>query len=160
MAVPSRHSARAAAMATTVMVVMVVGASSAGAQRVRPPASPFATAKSFTCSFPVFAAARWGTTPPETVSGTQEFTFRVEAIDYKKGQARIVASATVPVTVRLAETGLNVIEQTPIGNFILTTIFTAGGEGRTYRAVHSRHLGELTEAPRTSQSYGTCELAN
>jgi hypothetical protein len=134
----------------------IVASVALDAQRAKP-AGPFANAKAFACSFPVYGAAKWGAAP-EPINGTQEFTYRIEGIDYRRNQARVVGSAAVPVTLRLGETGLNVIEQTPIGNFILTTVFSAGGDGKTFRAAHSRHLGELNEAPRTSQSYGTCEL--
>ncbi|MCC7008104.1 MAG: hypothetical protein IT184_04760 [Acidobacteria bacterium] len=143
-----------------VVVVGVLAAAPVVAQRGRPAPGPFAAAKALTCSFPVYGAARWDGAAPQAISGTQEFSFRIEGIDYKKNQARIVAAGTVPVTVRLAETGLNVIEQTPIGNFTLTTVFSAGGDGKTFRAVHSRHIGETSDVPRTSQAYGTCDLTN
>ena len=66
-------------------------------------------------------------------------------------------TATGPVTAMLSATGLNVIEQTGYGNFILTTIFVAGGEGRVYLAAHSRHLGDLKTVPSVSQHFGTCQ---
>ncbi len=65
------------------------------------------------------------------------------------------------MTLLVTPTGLNVIEQTLAGNLTVTTIFsgTASGEGRTYLAVHSRHLGKDMDLPaRASQAYGTCQL--
>jgi len=146
-------------LSAVVLAALAPAAAGADVQRTRPAAGPFATAKGFVCTFPIFGAARWGDIP-EVINGTQDFSFRIERIDYKKNQAIVVGDASVPVTVRLAETGFNVIEQTPIGNFILTTIFSAGGQGKTYRAAHSRHIGDVNDVPRTSQSYGTCDLVD
>jgi hypothetical protein len=138
------------------LVVLALG-TPARAQ-TSPVTGPLATAKGLHCTFPVFGTARWTDLGPETLDGTQEFAFDIDTIDYRRGRARLVASGTTLMTMLLTETGMHVIEQTPIGNLNLTTIFSAESDGRTFRAVHSRHLGDLTAAPRASQSYGLCEL--
>ena len=123
------------------------------------PTGPFATAKSFKCSFPIYDTARWTGTTPEIFTGTQDFAFQIDAIDYKKGHARIATETGASLaSIVLTQTGLNVIEPTPIGNFNLTTVFVAGGKDKTYLAANSRHNGDITAVPRISQNYGTCEL--
>ena len=92
---------------------------------------------------------QWTDKGPASTAGQDAFTFDVNAINLKRGAARIVGAggATAEATAILSETGLNVIEQTPIGNFILTTIFIGGASADKYFAVHSRHLGDLTTPP-------------
>jgi hypothetical protein len=119
--------------------------------------NPLARVKTLSCSFPVYATADWSGVPPGISSKTQELTFEITSIDLNRRRARIVGSGgSADVTAVLTGTGLNIIEQTPIGNFILTTVFTAGGTGGAYLAVHSRHIGDLKFPPGVSQSYGTC----
>ena len=131
-----------------------LAAQKAGAQQ-----GPFATAKGFKCSFPTYDTARWTGTTAEVFTGTQEFAFQIDTFDFKKGRARIASEVgSTLASMVLTETGMNVIEQTPIGNFNLTTIFVAGGKDDTYLAANSRHNGDLKAAPRISQNYGTCEL--
>jgi hypothetical protein len=122
-------------------------------------ANPFASVKALSCTFPTYAAAEWAAPPSVKTSQQQDFTFRIDAINVKKRNAQIVgASGTNLATAVLTPTGLNVIEQTPIGNFTLTTVFTAGGKDGAYRAVHSRHLGDVNNPPSVSQSYGSCTI--
>jgi hypothetical protein len=119
-------------------------------------ANPLASVKTLACTFPTYSAAEWGDPPSVVTSQQQDFTFRIDAINVKKRNAQIVgASGTTLATAVLTPTGLNVIEQTPIGNFTLTTVFTAGGSDGAYLAVHSRHLGDLSNPPSVSQSYGS-----
>jgi hypothetical protein len=128
----------------------------ASAQTVQ---GPFAAAAGFKCSFPVYDTVRWTNNKPEIFTGEQQFAFQVDAFDFKKGRARVSSeTGATHVSMFLTPTGMNVIEQTPIGNFNLTTIFTAGGQDKTYLAVNSRHNGDTSAVPRISQNYGTCEM--
>ncbi len=133
----------------------------AGVQKPAPapqPTGPFAAGKDLLCSFPVFGTASWNSAPPVVVDGKQDMKFGIGAIDYKKKSAVIVgtSSARVLVTAALTSTGLTVIEETPIGNFNITTVFAGGAHNDTFFAVHSRHLGDISAPPTASQSYGTC----
>jgi hypothetical protein len=130
----------------------------ASAQKPVPVQGPLTTAKTLLCSFPSFGTARWGDAAPQVITGSQDFSFRIESIDYRNKRAMIVADGNALASLLLTPTGMNIIEQTPIGNVTLTTIFSAGGRGQTFLAVHSRHLGELDGAPRSSQAYGNCQL--
>jgi hypothetical protein len=142
-------------------VVLAVSPVSAAAQRRQTPAGPFAKIRGLDCTFTNYGAAAWDGTSARIVTGDDNVTFRIEEFDYRRGVAMVTsAAAKVPVSATLAETGLNVIEHTPIGNFILTTVFVAGGSADKYVAVHSRHLGDTTTAPSVSQYFGTCEVVN
>lgn len=143
------------------MAILVALPISASAQRRGAPTGPFAKAQAFQCVFTNYGAVAWNGTTARVVTGDDNFQFRIENFDYRRATATVVgATAKVPVSATFAETGLNIIEQTPIGNFILTTIFTAGGASDKYVAVHSRHLGDPTTPPSVSQYYGTCEVVN
>lgn len=147
---------------TVVTFVLLALASSAGAQQ-KPAAAenPLTAAKSVQCSFPNYAAVKWNGTTGEVLGGSQDFSFQVDSFDFRRNRAQMVGAATIPVTLLTTPTGLHVIEQTLGGNITVTTIFagTSSGDGRTYLAVHSRHLGKDGELPaRASQAYGTCQL--
>ena len=130
------------------------------AQNRNAPANPLQSIRAFSCSFPTFGVGRWEGMTATVIAGEDTFSFRIDSINLRRAVARVVAAASVDVTARLTETGLNVIEQTPGGNFILTTIFTGGASADKFYAVHSRHLGDLTTPPSASQFYGTCEVAD
>lgn len=141
-------------------VVLIAATAPLGAQK-KPtaPVSPLAGAAGFRCAFPAFGTARWTGLTAAPLSGTQDFTFNIDSLDYKKGRARIVAAGAAWATMVLTGTGINIIEQTPAGNFNMTTIFSTGNEGQKFPAVHSRHLNSDTDAgmPRASQAFGSCE---
>ncbi len=121
------------------------------------PQPSIGTIKAFACSFPVYASASW-TTPPQVTSQTQDFTFRIDTIDPKKRQARVVGTGgSALASLLTTPVGVTVIEQTPLGNVNMTTVFAAGQQGRTFLAVHSRHIGDPAAPPTVSQNYGTCE---
>jgi len=123
------------------------------------PQDPLASAKSVRCTFPNYAAVKWNGTTGEVLGGKQDFSFQLDSFDFKRNRAQMVAAGTIPVTLLTTPMGLHVIEQTLGGNITVTTIFagTASGEGRTFLAVHSRHLGTDADLPaRASQAYGTC----
>jgi hypothetical protein len=126
-----------------------------------PPPEPasLTTAQAFRCTFTLFVATHWVDGEPETVAGDDQFAFTIEAIDRPARRARIVgATASATASAFVTDTGLNVIEQTPIGNFILTTVFANGRTGDRFMAVHSRHLGDLSAPPGPSQYFGSCEV--
>lgn len=139
-------------------LVLVTVSAPVGAQKSAPLASPLNGALGFRCTFPVYGTARWTGLSAAPLSGTQEFTFDIDSVDYKKGRARIVAAGAAWATMVLTATGMNIIEQTPAGNFTITTIFSTGNEDKKFPAVHSRHLNGETEtsAPRASQAFGSC----
>jgi len=146
--------------ACVLTLAVVLLATPLGAQNRNAPANPLQSIRAFRCSFPTFGVGRWEGMAATVIAGEDTFSFEINNINLRRGAARVVASATVEVTARLTETGLNMIEQTPGGNFILTTIFTGGASADKFHAVHSRHLGDLTTPPSASQFYGTCEVAD
>jgi hypothetical protein len=139
---------------------LLVALGSLAAQTAQPPAAPFAGVKALSCSFPVYATANLAGTPPQPGAQKQEFTFTLDSFDFKKMRARFVGSsgAAVPVSLLSSQIGITVIEQTVIGNVNMTTVFAAGGHDQVRLAVHSRHIGDPTELPSVSQSYGSCEI--
>jgi hypothetical protein len=143
--------------ATAVLVVAAVAGADGWAQsRTR---GPLNEVRSLKCSFPAAATTEWRNGAPVTVTANEEFGFEIDTINIQRRTARIVGSrGTAEASAFLTDTSLNVIEQTPIGNFILTSIFTAGGDGTRLMAVHSRHLGDLAAPPSASQYYGTCDV--
>lgn len=121
--------------------------------------NPLSRVSSYQCTFTRYGVARWTGSEPAVVAGEENFTFGIGNIDLRRGRARIVGtSASAEATAMLTPLGLNVIEQTPGGNFILTTVFTVTQSADRYYAVHSRHLGDVTTPPSASQYYGTCEV--
>jgi hypothetical protein len=131
------------------------------AAQQRPAPNPLAAVKAFECTFTRYGVARWDGEAPTMLTGEDSFTLGITNFDQRRNRAQVVGtSATVEVSAILTPTGLNVIEQTPGGNFILTTIFTAPRSADTWYAVHARHLGDLTTPPSASQYHGTCEVAD
>lgn len=139
-------------------VLVLSMAVSAGAQKNKPAPGPLSALTSLKCAFPVFATPRLAVTPPDIVSGTQEFSFAVDSFDYKKNRARIVGSGAALVTMMVTPTAMHIIEQTPVGNMNVTTVFLSGATGKTFGAVHSRHLRDATDGTAPSQAYGTCDV--
>jgi hypothetical protein len=146
-------------MCTATLLLLALAAPLGAEQQPTAP-SPLASAKSLRCSFPNYAAVRWNDTTGEVLGGTQTFSFQIDSFDFRRNRAQLVGDSTTPVTMLVTPTGLSVIEQTLAGNLTVTTVFAGtAGEGRTYLAVHSRHLGKDVDLPaRASQAYGTCEL--
>lgn len=143
----------------TAIATALAASASVGAQRATPPPHPFANVPAFKCAFKTFSVTGWGDPAPSAVTAAEDFTFSIVVVNLKKGRARIVGSnATVEASLVLTPTGLNVIEQTPIGNMLMTTVFTSGSAGGRYLAVHARHVGDLTAMPSPSQHYGSCEI--
>jgi hypothetical protein len=137
-------------------MLCVAFAATASAQQ-RTDDATLSSAKTFKCTYTKFAVGEWANGVPAVDMKSQDFTFNIDAIDLKLRRALIVATGTAEATAILTTTGLNVFEQTPIGNFNLTTVFNAGRNGSTYLSVHSRHLVTPGEMPSVTQNYGTCE---
>ena len=145
-------------VATLIVLALTVPAS---AQRSNTPQDPLASAKSIRCSFPNYAAVKWNGTTGEVLGGAQDFGFQLDSFDFRRNRAQLVGTTSTPVTLLVTPMGLSIIEQTLAGNLTVTTVFsgTTTGEGKTYLAVHSRHLAKDMDLPaRASQAYGTCQL--
>jgi hypothetical protein len=142
-----------------VVLLTLVSPVVAAQRQPPPPPNPLSLVRAFQCTFPTYVATEWPAGGPVTREGKDEnFTFRIAEINLRRSTARIVGTGgTVPASAMLGETGLNVVEQTGLGNFILTSIFRSGGDGKVYLAAHSRHLGDPKTAPSVSQHFGTCE---
>ena len=143
----------------TSLVGVLVLSVGVAAQKPAPVKGPLATAVALRCTFSSFITTEWKGGVPTSVTNSQDFTFQIDAINLKKKTARIVVGqVSAAASAFLTSTGLNVIEPTPLGNYLLTTVFAAGAQGNTLQAVHSRHLGDL-EAPGTAfQHFGTCNV--
>ena len=141
-------------------VVGITGSVTASLRAQREPANPLARVEAWECTFRTYGVGQWAGEELTVLTGSDDLTFRVEDIDLRRGAARVVAAATIEVTARLTPTGLNLIEQTPGGNFILTTIFASTVATDTYHAAHARHLGDPDTPPSASQFHGTCEAAD
>jgi hypothetical protein len=148
--------------AARLLVLLALAASAVpvvAQQAPAPPPDQLSLAKTVRCSFTKFAATRWVDGTPETVLGTDELNFEIDAINLKARTARVVAGrGAALVSAFVTATGLNIIEQTPGGNYILTSVFIGGREGGKFKAVHSRSLGDPTELPTPSQYAGLCEI--
>ena len=140
------------------LTAMTGGAAAAQQADLKAPVS-LATAQALRCTFTLYVATHWVDGEPEALAGEDQFSFSIEDIDRQGRRAQIVApTAAVSASAFSTNTGLNVIEQTPIGNFILTTVFTSGRIGDRFMAVHSRHLGDVGAPPGPSQYFGSCEI--
>ena len=80
------------------MLLAGFGANAMDAQTKTP--GPLASYKSFKCSFPTYATARW-TDPPQASVASQTLTFGISGIDAKKRQASIVGSTVTVQTLAL-----------------------------------------------------------
>jgi hypothetical protein len=143
----------------TSLVGVLVLSVGVAAQKPAPVKGPLATAVSLRCTFSSFVATEWKDGVPTSVVNPQDFSFQIETINLKKKTARIVfGPASAAASAFLTSTGLNVIETTALGNFLMTTVFVAGAQGNTLQAVHSRHLGDLNALGTAFQHYGTCNV--
>lgn len=150
-------------MTFAVLFAVMMSAPAGALQRQPPPApNPLSLIPAFRCTFPRYASTEWLAGEPVSASGAdKELSFRIIDVNTRRNSARVAGTVgSVEATAMLSETGLNVIEQTGLGNFILTTIFRVGGQDRVFLAVHSRHLGDPVAAPSVSQYVGTCEPVN
>jgi hypothetical protein len=150
---------RAGIITVILAALAVAPASAQQADRAAAASTPLSSVQALRCTFTLYVAAHWVDGEPEAVAGDDQFSFSIETIDRAARRARIVAAtASTAATAFFSDTGLNVIEQTPLGNFILTTVFASGRTGDRFMAVHSRHLGDLSAPPSPSQYFGSCEV--
>jgi len=145
-----------------VMMVMLAASVGVGAQKAaKPPVAvnPLAAAQTLHCAFTSYAVTGWKDGTSMTVTADETFAFDIAVVNLKKSRGRVIgAQASADATVVLTPTGMNVIEQTLLGNFLLTTVFTSGAADGRFLAIHSRHVGDLATAPSPSQHYGTCRI--
>jgi hypothetical protein len=131
----------------------------AGAGPTAQDRSPLASAERLTCSFVFYTTTRWVEGVPEVRTGDDQFEFDIARINHRAHTAEVITdTATARVSAFLTDTGLNVIEQTPLGNFIVTTVFATGRTGDAFPAIHSRHLGDTSAPPSPSQYFGSCRV--
>ena len=124
-------------------------------------ANPLAAAQSLQCAFTSYAVTGWKDGKPFTVTADEVLGFQIVVLNLKKSRGRIVgAGGAEDATVVLTPTGLTAIEQTAIGNFLTTTVFTTGGSDGRFLAIHSRHIGDPASEPSPSQHFGSCRIVN
>lgn len=129
----------------------------APAQASAPAANPFATAQTLSCSFSTYTVGGWKGAAPTAVIGDENYAFQIVVVNLKKGRAQIVGDTGArPASLVLSDTGLTVIEPTPVG-LTMTTAFANGGQDGQFLAVHARHV-DLKPTPSPSQHYGTCKI--
>jgi hypothetical protein len=147
----------ALAVAALVSCLAASGQTVAAQKAPAAPPSPFASVQTLKCSFSSYAVNGWNAMKPAPVTASEDFSFQISVVNVKRGRARLIgATGTIDASLVISSTGLNVIEQTPAGNFTLTTVFAGGGQDGKFLAVHARHV-DLANAPSPSQHYGFCE---
>jgi hypothetical protein len=140
--------------------IVVLGAVLLAGQAVaaEPPGGVLA-AKTMRCKVDKGAVSepeKWGEV--STVRWGKKNVLHFDAIDIKKGKARIIGGAGgADVLVIPGRGGLHFIERTPSGNMVLRTVFAGAVGPRRYRYVTSRHVN-LPGGPLPSQYYGTCKV--
>lgn len=113
--------------------------------------------RSLRCSFPKFASADWGSSGPQTKTGSQDFGFQIDGIDHAKQSARMIGNAGATDLLALdGDETITFVEQTPVGTVNVTSVFGWKDGARTFKAVHSRHTA--IGGPSPSQNYGSCEI--
>ncbi|MBC7625278.1 MAG: hypothetical protein H7232_18075 [Aeromicrobium sp.] len=91
----------------------------------------------------------------KTAITSDKFQLLYDAIDARAGTARLIGNLGASEVKVIERAGrLTFIEVTASGNVTLTTVYRTGAAA-PYPAIHSRHVGLLTE-PWGSQMYGTC----
>jgi len=149
------------ALVLTSVCLLTVGAVSSRAAAAVQDDVRLAEAGRLACSFVFYTVTVWVDGLPEVRSGDDLLEFEIDQIDLEAHTARIVtATATAPVSAFLSDTGLTVLEQTPIGNFMVTTVFAAGAVDGALPAVHSRHFGDVVAPPSPSQYFGSCQVSS
>ena len=104
------------------------------------------------CDFASGVFHAWG---ENTKINSDHFTLIYDSIDVKARTARLIGNVGSSDVVALeTPEHLSFLEVTPNGNVTLTTVYRTGAAA-PYPAIHSRHVGLLTE-PWGSQMYGSC----
>jgi hypothetical protein len=114
-------------------------------------------ARSLKCSFNANAVADWKSGKPNVTRGHEDFGLHFDSIDVTAQKARLIGNQIAgDVTLFATEAGLHFMEQTPIGNIIITTVF-ASRSSDGFIAVSSRHMS-FPGRPLPSQYHGICKL--
>ena len=144
-------------MRTGIVVLGVVALLAGQAVSAEPPGGVL-NAKTMRCKVDKGAHTvpeKWGEV--STVRWRKNNVLHFDAIDIKKGKARIIGGAGgADLLVLPGRGGLHFIEQTPSGNVVLRTVFAGAVGARRYRYVTSRHVHLGRSGPVPSQYYGTC----
>lgn len=131
----------------------------ADAQDVDKDFTQLMAARSLKCKMGLGAFADWESGEPviEIDRWTGDPVLYFDAINLKEGNARIVGNqGASDVTAFLTAGGLHLMEQTGVGNVVLTSVFAQKKKGG-YVFVRSRHMGGgLLLLP--SQYHGTCKI--
>lgn len=151
---------RTGLVAFVLALVLVPGAAAASGPPVSGQADAgLVAAERLGCQFVFYTVTVWVDGVPEVRTGDDRLEFQIDRIDRDAHTARLITStAAAPVSAFLTDAGLTIIEQTPIGNFMVTTVFAAGGFDGALPAVHSRHFGDLSAPPSPSQYFGSCRV--
>jgi hypothetical protein len=144
-------------IACAVLSVAAVGAASGGTDD---PVSRLKHARSLRCTF-TSEVATWVRSGHRTVEQTTEkSTVSYDNIDLAKGTARIIANdGASDLSVWWERFGsLWMLERTPSGNIVATTVFPMYAEGTNdFVVLEARH--SITGAIAIGQdTYGTCKL--
>lgn len=115
-------------------------------------------AKSIRCVFTNGSTAKWENGVPEIEKSTFGTDLVFDAINPRKGIARLIGNQGVAqVKVSRSMGGLTFVEQTGSGSTITTTVFPTYAKGTNqFIVVHSRHILPLLGDPISSQYHGTC----
>ena len=119
-------------------------------------------AKTFKCVWEKGMVSEWkGGLAVVKETKMKEFTF--DAIDHKKGTARLIANDGAGDVVMITTiAGIVFIEQTGMGNFSFTTVYAQKADTmeprESYYAVHSRHMNMFFDKTLSSQYYGKCMI--
>jgi hypothetical protein len=119
------------------------------------------TTRSLKCTFPVGRVAEWDKGSPAVASSSLDNPLHFDSLDPRAGTGRFIGNAgSTDVRLFVTVAGLGIVETTPLGGFIVTTVFAHYVDRSTdFIAVHSRHipgLGALSP-PIPSQYHGTCK---
>ena len=117
--------------------------------------------RSLKCEFTTSATAKWDSGSPVSEAGPDRLALVFDAIDIKKGEARLIGNqGATDVIVAATPAGLTFIERTDGGNFMMTSVVPWHGSEGDFSAVTSRHIAwvGLYKPPIASQLYGACTV--
>jgi len=115
------------------------------------------SARSFKCTFPLYASTEWKRDRPTVKTDDQDFGFQIDGIDHSLRTARIIGNAGADdLEVAPGTDTVSFVERVPAGAVNLTTVYAWRDSQGGFKAVHSRHTA--IGGPSPSQQYGRCEL--
>ena len=145
---------RAATFTSFAMVALCLSVGSAMADDVK-------SYVAFECSFPreVGANVKKGKWVERGWDKDDSYSVVFASVDAAKGTAQQIGDLGASNLIVLkGDNSLNILEPTPSGNLVLTTIFS-GEKDATFLAVTSRHMNVFGEAI-VSQMFGSCRGKN